>query len=215
MHPFLPRDGASSHETISAPPMTRGSASSYIHAEMHDTPSDDLKPGFYRFLFDHARDATLVFDTDGRIRLMNDEARRLSRGLVERLFARDAPCALELALFREEIASRGRSQAEVQMDGRSLSIWGLAHDGQRVVILRDVTDARRAEAELRSLQRVESVGHLTASLVHDFNNLLTPIACMSACLEADLPEDSRVGEMARDIRIAGERAAALARQVLK
>jgi len=51
--------------------------------------------------------------------------------------------------------------------------------------------------------------------VHDFNNLLTPIACMSACLEADLPHESAAAEMARDIRLAADRAAGLARQVLK
>jgi two-component system cell cycle sensor histidine kinase/response regulator CckA len=179
------------------------------------TTPDDPKPGLYRFLFDHARDATIVFDAKGRILLMNHDARSLPRDLVERLFARDATCALELSLFREELSSLGKSHAEIQIDGRSLSIWGQAHDGQHVVILRDVTEARRVEADLRALQRVESVGHLTASLVHDFNNLLTPIACMSACLEDDLPADSRARDMARDIFTASERAAGLARQVLR
>jgi nitrogen-specific signal transduction histidine kinase len=182
---------------------------------MQNKPPDDFKQGLYRFLFDQGQDPTIVFNAEGRIRMMNHAARRLSRELVERLFARDAPCALELALFRDEIATLGRSEAEIQVDGRSLSIRGMACEGEHIAILRDVTETRRIEAELRSLQRVESVGHLTASLVHDFNNLLTPIACLSSCLEEDLPEDGKAGEMARDIRIAAERATGLARQVLK
>src|SRR5579863_1486397 len=98
---------------------------------MQNKPPDDLKPGLYRFLFDHV-DATIVFDTDGGIRMMNREARRLPRELVERLFARDAPCALELALFRDEIASLGMSEAEIQVDGRSLSIRGLVYEGEHI-----------------------------------------------------------------------------------
>jgi len=97
--------------------------------------------------------------------------------LVERFFARDAPRALELDLFREEIATRGNAQAEIRVDGRSIAIHGRAHGTRHTVTLRDVTELRGIESELRSLQRIESIGHLTASLVHDFNNLLTPIAC--------------------------------------
>jgi signal transduction histidine kinase len=189
--------------------------SSYIHRVMPEKLPEERKLDLYRFLFDQARDATIVFDAHGRILLLNHEARQLPGEFVERLFAGDATCALELALFRDEVASRGHAQAEIRVGGRSMTLHGMVQGGLHVVMLRDVTESRRVEGELRSLQRVESVGHLTASLVHDFNNLLTPIACMSACLEADLPDGSEESAMARDICVAAERAATLARQVLK
>lgn len=44
-----------------------------------------------------------------------------------------------------------------------------------VVNLRDVTERVRLEAELVQAQKLEVVGRLSSSIVHDFNNLLTII----------------------------------------
>jgi signal transduction histidine kinase len=195
--------------------MPRFVSDSYIYGMARDMAPEDLELGLYRFVFEHACDPIVVFDANGRVVLLNREARRLPSGLVERLFAGDAQRAPELALFREEIATRGTAQAELRIDGRSIDIRGRVHGSQYALTLRDVTELRRVEGELRSMQRVESIGHLTASLVHDFNNLLTPIACLSTCLEDDLPRGVDAREMARDIRVAAERAAALARQMMK
>jgi CheY-like chemotaxis protein len=74
---------------------------------------------------------------------------------------------------------------------------------------------RRLERELRAFERLGSVAHLTATLVHDINNLLTPIACCSASLEVELASHATAQAMARDIRTAAERAAELTRKTLR
>ncbi|HEX3344182.1 MAG TPA: ATP-binding protein, partial [Polyangiaceae bacterium] len=74
--------------------------------------------------------------------------------------------------------------------------------------------ARKAEEELRHLRRVDSLGYLTASVVHDFNNVLTAIVCATSLLVGDVAGQERPSALAREIRGAAERATGLIRQML-
>jgi nitrogen-specific signal transduction histidine kinase/ActR/RegA family two-component response regulator len=74
--------------------------------------------------------------------------------------------------------------------------------------------SRELQTELDRLRRVESLGYLTASVIHDFNNLLTPMVCLSAMLARELEKGTRAGDMAAEIRETAERAAGLVRQML-
>jgi signal transduction histidine kinase len=164
--------------------------------------------------FESARDAMLVLDRQGTLVLANNATRDIPPGLLERLVDRRAADATpELETFRSDLEHLGVARAELSFEGRDLDIEGRVSDGYTVLSLRDVSDARRLERDVRSLERMHSLAHLTASLVHDFNNLLTPMACLASCLEEDLPP-GREQEMARDIRAGAEKAAELARQTL-
>ncbi len=73
---------------------------------------------------------------------------------------------------------------------------------------------RDATEELRHLRRLADLGYLTASVVHDFNNLLTAILCSVELLERDVSDQQSPSELVRDIRDATERATGLTRRVL-
>jgi signal transduction histidine kinase len=178
---------------------------------MPTEPPGDPQLGLYRFAFEQAPYPTIVLREDGRVLLQNGAARALPHEVVERLFAGDGR---ELDLFFRELASKGHSHAEIDVAARAFAIDGCMHGAQLVVTLRDLGVQRVLETELRALKRVESLGQFTAGLAHDFNNLLTPILWLSACLETELPAGGQARELARDTRIAAEKAASLARQTL-
>jgi signal transduction histidine kinase/CheY-like chemotaxis protein len=119
-----------------------------------------------------------------------------------------------LAQLRAHVRDFPRASVQIAVDDRTWLLHGHSVGDRLVVTLRDRTEERAVEAELLAFQRMDSVGFLASTLVHDFNNLLTPIALLGANLESRLGPERIEHAMARDIRAAAERAAGIARQMM-
>lgn len=83
-----------------------------------------------------------------------------------------------------------------------------------VAVRRDVTQQLELEARSLQAQKMESIGRLAAGVAHDFYNLLTVINSTSELAVQDAPEGSQLQQDVREILSAGQRGAALTRQLL-
>ena len=105
-------------------------------------------------------------------------------------------------------------------DGRlfwgEISLRFSAIGGQRVVlaIVRDVTEQRAFEAQLRQAQKMEAIGLLTGGIAHDFNNLLAIIHGNLEFIKDRSANDPELDEMAGDALRAAARGASLTHQLL-
>ena len=83
-----------------------------------------------------------------------------------------------------------------------------------VAIQHDITERKRLEAQLFQSQKLETVGKLAGGVAHEFNSIMTAIIGQSELLLADLPPGNPLRKNATEIRLSGERAAVLTRQLL-
>jgi PAS domain S-box-containing protein len=106
-------------------------------------------------------------------------------------------------------------------DGRTFPadvvVTPIRHDGQvigAVLTFRDVGEQVQLEQQLRQSQKLEAIGRLAGGVAHDFNNLLSVMLSAGRYLVEGLPADSPLRAEAQEVVAAGQRAAALTRQLL-
>jgi len=75
-------------------------------------------------------------------------------------------------------------------------------------------ERKKLEAQLQQTQKMEAIGTLAGGVAHDFNNILTTIIGNADLALMDVIKDESLRKEIEEIKIAGERAAALTRQLL-
>src|SRR3546814_14495644 len=97
---------------------------------------------------------------------------------------------------RVEIVGRRKNGEEFPAEA---AIVQVIEDGNAtfMAVIRDVSERKTLEAQLRQAQRMEAVGQLTGGLAHDFNNLLTLVIGNLDLLLQRLGKDFESAEMAQ------------------
>ena len=185
-------------------------------------------------ILEAAHDAIITMDQRLNIREFNPAAETmfghertniLGRGVELLLPERERPM-LRAALEQYSLNGRG------SLAGRQLELHGLRADGTEFPLeltvarvrgdtprgitgfIRDITERRLLEEQLRQSQKLEAIGRLASGVAHDFNNIL-----MSIMGSADLLlMEARPGDPARaeaeEIKESVQRGAGLTRQLL-
>jgi two-component system cell cycle sensor histidine kinase/response regulator CckA len=83
-----------------------------------------------------------------------------------------------------------------------------------IAIKQDITERKRLQHQLFQAQKVQSIGTLAGGIAHDFNNILGIILGYSSLLENKEIPPQKISESINAITKAGERGAALVRQIL-
>jgi PAS domain S-box-containing protein len=172
-----------------------------------------------QLILDSTGEGLLGLDRERRITFANPAALRALGYEAGELLGRSFG-----DLVVEEAPADRRAEASgvlVRKDGRRFPaeyVTTPIHDGGAVVgavvSVRDVSDRRRLEDQLRHAQKMEAVGQLAGGVAHDFNNLLTAILSFARFVKADLGDDHPSGPDVDEILSSGERAATLTRQLL-
>ncbi|HLQ89727.1 MAG TPA: PAS domain S-box protein [Xanthobacteraceae bacterium] len=80
--------------------------------------------------------------------------------------------------------------------------------------LRDVTEKKAGEDQLRQAQKMEAVGQLTGGIAHDFNNMLTVITGTIDILADEVADKPQIAAIAKLISEAADRGAELTGRLL-
>jgi two-component system cell cycle sensor histidine kinase/response regulator CckA len=186
----------------------------------------------FRVLIENSFDALLLIDADGRVSYITPSSERHLGWKPEQMLARSIfdfihPEDREMVGLRMNEALQQPGQPiteEVRflhadggwriMEGVGVNRFSDPSVGAIVVNVRDMTERRKLEEQLRQAQKMEAVGQLAGGVAHDFNNLLTAILGYCNLMLDEIPAHHPLRADLQEIQSAGERAAALTRQLL-
>ena len=131
------------------------------------------------------------------------EERLLASSFVELFREPDLRRVRGLLVKRDSPMETIPDEAPVWLDGKqvSLNVYPIVHKGQgnRIVILRDITERKRMEAQLFQAQKMEAIGTLAGGIAHDFNNLLMVVQGNASLMLLDTPPSHPHFEMLKTI----------------
>ncbi len=187
--------------------------------------------GRLRMLFERSADVVFVTTPEGRIVDMNPAGVKLfgykSLDEVLKLNVRQLYWNSEdRNKFQEIMQEKGFvKDFEVFLKNKQgkklialITANAVTNDQRQVVayegIMRDITEKKQLEQQLFQAQKMESIGLLTGSIAHDFNNILTAVNGYAEMIRRGLPHDHPQLVHVHHILRAGRRAENLIRQLL-
>ncbi|MAF67531.1 MAG: hybrid sensor histidine kinase/response regulator [Planctomycetes bacterium] len=227
-------DTAASHAMVNTPLATLAIWITAFGVRLRMTSEQELSDSDseLRAILETAIDGVITIDEDGLITSINPAGVEMFGYGKEELVGRNVSLLMPAPFEQEhdgyiraylesgqrKIIGIGREVVGLRKDRTAIPLdLGVSEwsDGSPrfTAILRDLSDRRQLEAEMRQAQKLEALGRFTGGIAHDFNNLLMGV--ISCCRIAKASEDAgEVGRQLEEIQKAAERGAAFTGQLL-
>jgi PAS domain S-box-containing protein len=183
----------------------------------------------YRLLAEHATDLITIINRDGSIRYASPSALSITGHAPAQLIGGNV-CDY---IHPDDMNGLRQWGAAIRTEVPAQAMFRLRHangawcwmeassycrpahsDVEIVSVSRDISERRRLEAELLHLQRLDGIGRMAASVMHDINNFLTGIGGLATLGLQTLPPDHELRSDLEAIGHAAGRAATLGSQLL-
>ena len=173
-----------------------------------------------------------ALDDDGHFVFWNNECERVTGFSADEVLANPRfiytliPDPMERARMRRDVSSLGVDFRDWELtitckDGTKRTIAWSNISGECPLpewstwaIGVDVTERKQLEEQFLQSQKMEAIGRLAGGIAHDFNNLLTVVAGYTDVILGEISASHPHRPALEQVRRAGERAAALTRQLL-
>ena len=190
----------------------------------------DILPVAKAEIFRGLDDAILVLDEKERVIDMNPAAEALFNLRIGKVVGQEAGRVFQEAPQLCDVIMK-KNPNEVQLQVLGQKHFYDVHTSYikdkkgvrqgRVIMLRNITEKRRALAMLRESEeklerskKMESLGLLAGGVAHDLNNVLSGIVGYPELLLMKLPEDSKLKKPIETMQMAGDRAVAIVQDLL-
>jgi PAS domain S-box-containing protein len=188
----------------------------------------------YRGLLEAAPDGIVVVDPGGEIVLLNAQAEKQFGYHRDELLRQNIKDIIPEGFAERLIADALRTPTEalVQEIGALSELYGRRKDGTQFPIgimlsqsetpegvlvtaaIRDISERKQLELQLRQSQKMQAVGQLTGGIAHDFNNLLAVIIGNLGLLEILVSGDEAALKRVRSAQKAAARGTDIVRRLL-
>lgn len=194
----------------------------------------------YRAATDAASDAIISWRVQGKVIFANPSARRMfglpeDEDIVNAYTAFFSPAESERIRQNIEVLQRRNRglgmtlEAEaLRRNGESFSVeislnrWASGDGDAVTMVVRDISQRRRAEEEKKQLltqamtaQKMEAIGTMAGGIAHDFNNVLGAMQGFIWLAQQEVKADSQAALLLDKATQSGERAAQVVRQLME
>jgi signal transduction histidine kinase len=157
-------------------------------------------------MFNVPSDAKSKLTIAGLLYNQSEQAQHYAEALIEKV-----RLAGQFEHFNWEVIAQDGQPFWADISMRTAQISG---QSELLIVVRNVTDRRTIETQLRHALKLQAIGTLAGGVAHELNNLLQPILMMTELTMMDMPEGGEQSKRMERVLNAGIKASQIVRRIL-